>query len=354
MAGAQPPDTRFSTIFRLCPVGLAVTEKDGRLIEANPALAQLLETTPEQMAGRRLLDYTHPDDQAISVQVGQSVMDRQRDQAVLDKRYVTDNGTVIPVRLTMIALDEPGSAPHKLVQIDDLREQRATEADLRRQAQEDPLTGLANRRALQDELEPLLGDVHTDGAADGAAAPRARQPDRDGSAPSAATRSTSAPSAPAAPAPSGPPPPRVAETTVPRDPPATPIAPASATWAVLYVDLDDFKSINDQRGHRFGDQVLVAVAGRLAGVTRDDDLVARVGGDEFVVLLRVAAEADVRQAQARIRRSLAQPIRVEGEQVRISASVGYALPRHDDSTQQVLDRADEAMYRDKTRTRSGR
>jgi diguanylate cyclase (GGDEF)-like protein/PAS domain S-box-containing protein len=342
MAGAQPPDTRFSTIFRLCPVGLAVTEKDGRLIEANPALAQLLETTPEQMAGRRLLDYTHPDDQAISVQVGQSVMDRQRDQAVLDKRYVTDNGTVIPVRLTMIALDEPGSAPHKLVQIDDLREQRATEADLRRQAQEDPLTGLANRRALQDELEPLLGDVHSDGAADGEATRRPRraasQPEEDG------------------PAPFGPPTPRLTETAVPpREPPdASPVAPASATWAVLYVDLDDFKSINDQRGHRFGDQVLVAVAGRLAGVTRDDDLVARVGGDEFVVLLRVAAEADVRQAQARIRRSLAQPIRVEGEQVRISASVGYALPRHDDSTQQVLDRADEAMYRDKTRTRSGR
>ena len=71
----MPSEERFSTIFALCPVGLALTAEDGLVVEANPALAGMLGMEPAQIVGRRLLDFTHPDDRPASSRVGQSVID---------------------------------------------------------------------------------------------------------------------------------------------------------------------------------------------------------------------------------------------------------------------------------------
>src|SRR4051812_18940026 len=157
MAGAAPSSNRFSTIFALCPVGLALTAEDGLVVEANPALAATLGSERDQIVGRRLLDFTHPDDRGASSSVGQAVLSGDRSEVTLEKRYITTSGEIVPVRVTMIALEEPDGDAHKLVQVEDLSRQRATEDDLRREALEDPLTGLANRRALHRELTPLLG-----------------------------------------------------------------------------------------------------------------------------------------------------------------------------------------------------
>jgi diguanylate cyclase (GGDEF)-like protein len=122
-----------------------------------------------------------------------------------------------------------------------------------------------------------------------------------------------------------------------------------AVWAVVFVDLDDFKAINDAYGHGVGDEVLTAVAGRLSAGTRSPDLVARLGGDEFVVLLAVPSPADLDAAVERIRGELARPLAVAGHTITVSASIGVARPRPDDSPQDVLDRADRAMYDEKGR-----
>jgi diguanylate cyclase (GGDEF)-like protein/PAS domain S-box-containing protein len=302
MAALSPSEERFATIFSLCPVGLALTAEDGLVIEANPALGRLLDLEPADIVGSRLLDFTHPDDRGVSAAAGESVLEGKRDKATMEKRYVRHDGVEVPVRVTMIALDQPDGGAHKLTQIEDLSQQRVTEENLRREAHEDPLTGLANRRALQREIDPLLqGDA------------------------SAPVGETPGPSREAFP---------------PAEDPA---------WAVVMVDLDNFKAINDAHGHGIGDAVLKAVAGRLAGATRQADLVARVGGDEFVVLLGTGSRAEVTAAEARIRRALARPLRIAGRVVSVSASVGTALPRRDDSTEEILDRADAAMYVDKAR-----
>ncbi len=121
--------------------------------------------------------------------------------------------------------------------------------------------------------------------------------------------------------------------------------------AVLFVDLDQFKVINDGRGHEVGDRFLCAAAGRLLDTVRGVDAVARFGGDEFVILLEdVAAPADVSDVATRVVEALKRPISIEGEEVRLGASVGVAMTSSAGSTpEELLREADIAMYRAKAR-----
>ncbi len=119
--------------------------------------------------------------------------------------------------------------------------------------------------------------------------------------------------------------------------------------AVLLVDLDRFKPINDSYGHAVGDEVLKSIAFRLKDSVRSSDTVARIGGDEFVVVLdtlRSTEHAD-RVAQS-IGASLSKPFPVSGNQITISASVGLALyPAHGMAVQSLIKKADQAMYQAK-------
>jgi diguanylate cyclase (GGDEF)-like protein/PAS domain S-box-containing protein len=300
MVGADGRD-RFSLVFELCPVGLALTAEQGRIVEANPALARLLGYDAPALTGRRLLELTHPDDRAASDHAGQSVLRGDEDRVSLTKRYVRADGEPIDVRVTMLVLDDPDGQARKLVQVEDLTSQLERETSLQRELERDPLTGLSNRRGLERQLEELVaGEVEPD---------------------------------------------------VTRAAPGRAVEGRGAGWAVLYVDLDGFKEVNDRHGHHVGDRVLSVVGRLLETGTRDGDLVARVGGDEFVIVLRADDEAEVQQGVVRLRESLDRPLRVGDETVRVQASVGVAVPRGDDSLAEVLERADQEMYRSK---RTGR
>ena len=112
------------------------------------------------------------------------------------------------------------------------------------------------------------------------------------------------------------------------DPANAPIDPAGARdIAILFIDLDGFKPVNDQYGHAAGDAVLVAVGVRLRDSTRGTDLIARFGGDEFAVLLQVRDEAEMRTVSQRILNALRQPILVDGAKVTVGASLGVATTR---------------------------
>ena len=116
--------------------------------------------------------------------------------------------------------------------------------------------------------------------------------------------------------------------------------------AVLFIDLDGFKPVNDRHGHAVGDALLVEVASRLRGCVRAADTVARLGGDEFVVLLAGLGEAHQALALAeKIRAALAQPCLLAGRTLHVTASIGLALyPEHGHSPEQLFEHADEAMY----------
>jgi len=116
---------------------------------------------------------------------------------------------------------------------------------------------------------------------------------------------------------------------------------------LMFVDLDGFKAVNDELGHEAGDQLLVEVATRLGAAVRIGDTVARIGGDEFVVLAGGLASRDEAAAiAARIIAAVGRPVRVAGGDVAVSASVGVAVDR-DHDPDRLLREADTALYRAK-------
>ncbi|MFD3651392.1 diguanylate cyclase domain-containing protein, partial [Streptomyces cyaneofuscatus] len=121
--------------------------------------------------------------------------------------------------------------------------------------------------------------------------------------------------------------------------------------AVLFCDLDGFKSINDRFGHHTGDAVLIEVARRLSTCVRDGDTVARLGGDEFVVLADGLGAADAADLAVRLRNAIIPPIRVDGRAVRVGASFGIGWAECGMSVEEVLRSADQRMYVEK-RSRS--
>lgn len=187
--------------------------------------------------------------------------------------------------------DEEDGEPCYLLTARDITARRRAELQLERLAHHDALTGLPNRKLLQDRL--------------GLALARARR--------------------------------------------------YREALAVLFLDLDDFKVINDSLGHESGDQTLKIVAERLTRLVRASDTVARLGGDEFVLLLPGIGElAHAERLAERILTVVAEVINVQGHEIFITPSIGLAMwPDHGDTASQLLHHADEAMYQAKAQGKAG-
>jgi diguanylate cyclase (GGDEF)-like protein len=120
---------------------------------------------------------------------------------------------------------------------------------------------------------------------------------------------------------------------------------------IYFLDLDGFKGVNDRLGHLAGDALLRAMAGRLLGWVRPGDTVSRFGGDEFTVLVReVAGPEEAAQIAERLTEAVRSPVSLEGEDVSLTPSIGIALGRSSEKPEDLLDRADKAMYSAKRRS----
>jgi diguanylate cyclase (GGDEF)-like protein/PAS domain S-box-containing protein len=281
---------QMQAITRSLGEGVIALDENGIVTFANPAAESLLGWGRGELVGREIAESVDPEGRVVGGGNAEWVhLPRLRAGETLriDEHVVTRRDSApLDVALTASPVLRDGEVVGAVVVLRDVRDRKTLERRLVHQAFHDPLTGLPNRALFLDRLEHA----------------RARSM-RDG-----------------------------------------------GTQAVLFLDLDRFKVINDSLGHRTGDQVLQTVASRLVGVLRPSDTVARFGGDEFTVLLeQVNDTSEAAQTAERILRALQLPMEAGDRDVIVTASIGIAIAEPGNAPGDLLAAADIAMYQAKSR-----
>ena len=274
-------EARYASLIKNASDVIMIADVDGRLRFASPAAERTFGMNPDDLVGRNLLDLW-----------GEA--DRERLAAFLVEVASTHGRSIGPVEVVAgngarrSTLESVGSnllddpaIAGLALNFRDVSERKALEEQLRQLAFHDPLTLLANRSLFRNRVQHAL-----------TLAQRSHQ--------------------------------RV---------------------AVMFLDLDNFKNVNDSLGHDAGDRLLQAAAQRLVKSTRPSDTVARLGGDEFAILLEGISEStDVERVAATITRSFDEPLQLDGSDTYMAASIGIAFSQPGDDTEQLLRNADIAMY----------
>ncbi|ARX84432.1 diguanylate cyclase CdgB [Streptomyces alboflavus] len=333
----------FRQAFEYAPSGMAIAEmggdQHGRILRTNDALCRLLGRPASAMRRYSFSDLVHPED------IG-TLLRTSAEGGRAELRFARRDGTYVWVSLRNSVVADAADGPRFLLtHVEDIEERKRRELQLAHRASHDSLTGLPNSAELRARLSsrlcrrPHAGQPSTvdslDAAYDNSGLYASGHAIGHGHGPSGGAHAgahgdgydhhvhTVAPP----------------EETVPDD--------GTKGLAVLFCDLDGFKSINDRFGHHTGDAVLIEVARRLTSGVRDGDTVARLGGDEFVVLADGLGRADAQDLAVRLRNAIIPPIRVDGRAVRVGASFGIGWAHCGMSADEVLHSADQRMYVEK-------
>jgi len=282
----EESETRFRTTFVNAPYGMALISLDRVVLQANHALANMLGYTPAELAGCTARELSDPEDYPEHLSALEAVIAGQRDGYSLERRMLHRDGHSIWVAITTTVVRDAEGYPLYLIgQFVDVTERRLAEERLQKLANYDSLTDLLNRRRFEIEVEGHLASASRTGS-------RA---------------------------------------------------------ALLFLDFDQFKFVNDSLGHRAGDQLLKGLARVLDHTVAGRGPVARLGGDEFAIFL---PGVDVDQAEI-LATDLLESVRshidvVGGQQVGITVSIGIAIyPQHGTTVEDLMLHADLAMYQAK-------
>jgi diguanylate cyclase (GGDEF)-like protein/PAS domain S-box-containing protein len=296
----------YTAIFRSSPFSIVTVDTSGSILAVNPAAERLLWYREEELVGRSSVDMIHDplelERQAKQLSVecnapmtpGFAALTHKASQGLIEEvewHYVRKDGSKVPISLTVAPLH---GADNRILGYlgfaQDISERKRAEEYIRYLAYHDELTGLPNRTLLRDRLELAIKRAFRFGQKVG----------------------------------------------------------------VMLVDLDNFKRINDSLGHHAGDEILVKVAQLLKGCVRSTDTVARMGGDEFVVLLSdVTCREDVEKVAAGVVRTIGESLRIGSHVLKVTPSVGVCVcPDDGDDPESLVMRADTAMYAAKERGRS--
>ncbi len=295
IAELQRSEERFRNTFENATVGMALENLQGAVIDANPALCEMLGYSAQELNGKAFAEFTHPDDVERDLGHMRAMLVGTADTYRTEKRYFHADGREVWAILSVsLARGGDGAPLHFIAQMQDISARKRSEERFAYLAFHDELTDLPNRTMFEDHLEKAMA--------------RARRRDR--------------------------------------------------ALAVLYVDLDGFKMINDSLGHSSGDAVLCEIAVRLRRAVRAEDLVARHSGDEFLVLLadveRCGDRAPgsdgsdlpppVAAAIRQLRQVLREPFAVGGEDFALDASIGVSVfPDDAEDAEELVQHADTAM-----------
>ncbi|MGW3134314.1 diguanylate cyclase CdgB [Streptomyces sp. NPDC001139] len=323
----------FRQAFEYAPSGMAIAEmggdQHGRILRTNDALCRLLGRPASAMRRYSFSDLVHPED------IG-TLLRTSAEGGRAELRLGRRDGTYVWVSLRNSVVADAADGPRFLLtHVEDIEERKRREQQLAHRASHDSLTGLPNSAELRSRLSSRLcrrathpGALESMDAAFG-------HPAYDVNGHGFDLR------------------PGGTEALDAFDHHVHTVAPegerddGTKGLAVLFCDLDGFKSINDRFGHNAGDAVLIEVARRLTRGVRDGDTVARLGGDEFVVLADGLGRADAQDLAVRLRNEIIQPIRVDGRAMRVGASFGIGWAHCGMTADEVLKSADERMYVEK-------
>ena len=281
-------EARFRITVDHAPIGVALIDlaeaSRGRLLSANPALCELLGRSPSELADAMLGSLLHPDDAIVLRRDLDRMALRRLARTESELRCLHADGHIVWVSLAGAAVTNECSPRYAVAHLVEIGERKRFEGQLRHLADHDSLTGLFNRRRFDEELIRSLAGA-------------ARYGERG---------------------------------------------------AVLMLDLDGFKDVNDSMGHSFGDEVLTCVARLLRDVLRETDVLARFGGDEFAVVLRQVGEQEaVRVAEKLLGRLRGRAIALSDQRhARVTGSVGVTTFDADTvrTGEELVVEADIAMY----------
>lgn len=276
-------EERFRNAFEYASTGKALVGLDGRFLRVNRTLCEMLGYTAEGLLDRSFREVTHPDDLPEQLRLRQRVIEGAIPSFRMEKRYIHRQGHTVWAELSVsVVRDQDGKALYLVTEVKDISEWKRFEAQLVHLANHDPLTNLFNRRRFQEELERQLAYI------------------------------------------------RRYETR----------------GAAMFLDLDQFKEVNDHLGHQAGDELLVGIARVLRGRLRETDTLARLGGDEFAILLPNVDAVQASVVAGHLLEAVrSHCLRTAGHPVSVTTSLGIVLfPDHGSTVDELLARADMAMY----------
>ena len=277
----------FETGFEQAAIGAVIADLDGYPVRVNPAYCALLGRPAEILVGRRWTDSFHPEELPLR-EVVLTRIAAGHDTYEGERRYLRPDGSVVWALCNVtLVRDAEGQPQYIFMQLQDVTARKTMEQELSHQVLHDDLTGLPNRALLHDRLVQALAGAQR----------RGKQ------------------------------------------------------LAVMFLDLDRLKTINDVFGHAYGDDLLRYASDQIAGAIRPGDTVARFGGDEFVVACEDVTLQEAEQLAERVLASLMQPCQIRGRSVLVAASIGLAMAGKGATPESLLRDSDAAMYRAKERGR---
>lgn len=291
---ARIAELEYRAVFDGSPVAVLKVQESGEILDANPAAERLLEYQgglPGRPMRTLLVDPA-VDEPRIRMSVTSLIDGPSGAHATWTIRVLRGDGSSFLSSMnTSIAKDIDGATLFGITTVEDVTRERAEEERLRFRALHDPLTGLPNRDLLDENMRRAFA--------------RARR--------------------------------------------------GGTRVAVLFLDLDGFKDVNDRMGHSVGDELLRALAERLVSSSRGGDMVARLGGDEFVIVVEdIRSEGQAEASTARFLDEVRRPVVLGGARISLQASIGLVVAEASDvDPDEILRRADSAMYEAKRANRGG-
>ncbi|WP_158809733.1 bifunctional diguanylate cyclase/phosphodiesterase [Beijerinckia sp. L45] len=264
-------------------------DRHSKRLYVSPSSRDLLGFEPDDLVGRQVGGLLHPADEQAHRDITQGLERGEIEHAANRQRFTRKDGTHVWTESRFrILRDELGAPNGYIVSIRDCSLSKAAEDDAERMARHDPLTGLGNRTLFRERLDQAIASLGDDGT----------------------------------------------------------------TFALLWMDLDRFKAINDSFGHLLGDRALSIIADRITSVVDPADTVARLGGDEFIILMNKSIPARAEALAQQVMVAVSRPIDLDGQRLCVGVSIGIAsLPVESCQADVLLKNADLALYRAK---RSGR